>query len=73
MFVLVMQGCRGQSPLQKKKRCHPKGTSADVWCPKDLVTTELFLGRHGACTVEFDVNNRITKVKQICSHVLKST
>jgi hypothetical protein len=31
--------------------------------PKDLVTPELFLGRRGACTLEFDVNNRKTNVK----------
>ena len=49
MLALAKQGCRGRSPLQKK-RCHPEGTSADVWCPKDLVPTELFLGRRGAIT-----------------------
>ena len=49
MFALAKQGCRGRSPLQKK-RCHPEGASADVLRPKDLVPTELFLGRRGAIT-----------------------
>ena len=30
------RGYGGSAPM-KKKRCHPEGTSADVWCPKDLV------------------------------------
>ncbi len=65
MFALAKQGAGAAAPA-RKKRCHPKGTSADVWCPKDLVPTELFLGRRGARTVEFDVNNRKTKVKPLC-------
>ncbi len=48
MFTLTKQGCRGRSPLQKKKRCHPEGASADALRPKDLVLTELFLGQRGA-------------------------
>ncbi|MBQ1195727.1 MAG: hypothetical protein IIX44_05720 [Clostridia bacterium] len=46
--------------------CHPEGTSADVWCPKDLVLTELFLGQRGTGTMEFDVYYRKTKVKVHC-------
>jgi len=58
-------GCRGGSPC-KKKQCHPEAASADRLPPKDLVLTELFLGQRGACTVEFDVNNRKMKVKPLC-------
>ena len=54
-----MQGWRGRSPLHRL-RCHPEGTSADVWCPKDLVLTELFLGQRGAgevvCTAPTQLN-----------------
>ena len=35
MFALAKRGA-GATPLQKE-RCPPEDTSADVWCPKDLV------------------------------------
>jgi hypothetical protein len=65
MFALSKRGVGGEAPLQKK-RCHPEGTSADVWCPKDLALTELFLGQRGTGTMEFDVYYRKTKVKVHC-------
>ena len=71
MFALSKRGAGGEAPLQKK-RCHPEGTSADVWCPKDLVLTELFLGQRGTGTMEFDVHYRKTKDKVLCSHIQKT-
>ncbi len=47
MFALASRGEGGGSPLHSL-RCHPEGTSADVWCPKDLVTRKLFFARRGA-------------------------
>ena len=43
------RGYGGAAPM-KKKRCHPEAASADRLPPKDLVPTELFLGRRGAVT-----------------------
>ena len=36
LFALANRGTGGEAPCTKT-RCHPEGTSADVWCPKDLV------------------------------------
>ena len=61
MFALAKWGA-GAKPLQKK-RCHSEARPQTAWRPKNLALTELFLGQRGACTVEFDVNNRIIIVK----------
>ena len=44
------QGCRGRSPLQKKDDVILRARPQTAWRPKDLVPTELFLGRRGAIT-----------------------
>ena len=62
VFAISNRGAGGEAPC-KKKRCHPEGTSADVWCPKDLVLTELFLGQRGAITMKSAVNYRIILTK----------
>ena len=67
MFALSNRGAGGEAPC-KKKRCHPEGTSADVWCPKDLVLTELFLGQRGAITRKSAVNCRKSLIKHyVCT------
>ena len=43
MFALAGRGEGGAAPF-KKKRCHPEGASADVWCPKDLVPPPIYKG-----------------------------
>ena len=50
VFALANQGCRGRSPLQKKDNVILRARPQTAWRPKDLVPTELFLGRRGAIT-----------------------
>ena len=55
---------QGRSPC-KKKRCHPE-ERPQAYATKDLVPPPIYKGRRGAYTVEFDVNNRKTKVQPLC-------
>ena len=60
--LLGVQG--GEAPC-KKKRCHPEGVPAGIYARRISCRPHL-QGRRGACTVEFNVNSRRTKVKLIC-------
>ena len=65
-------GVQGRSPCKHNDvilRARPQ----TILRPKDLVLTELFLGQRGAITIKSAVNYRITKIKQLCLHILKST
>ena len=54
----VLQSTGYGAKPQKIKRCHPEARPQTAWRPKDLVPTELFLGRRGAITKKSAVNQK---------------
>ena len=63
MLALAKRGA-GAEPLQER-RCHPEVRPQTAWRRRISCRAHL-QARRGACTMEFDVNNRKTKVKPLC-------
>ena len=64
MRLHLQKGCRGEAPARKNDVI--LRSARRRMATKDLVPPPIYKRRRGACTAEFDVNNRKMKVKSLC-------